>query len=75
MFDCYCGLWNSLSHGLSIFQEGKGDQKDTLKLETNAESSKVLSIFLLLFYTSIVFFSVMVELFMKFEVDVFLFQF
>ncbi|XP_059629137.1 ribosome biogenesis ATPase RIX7-like isoform X2 [Cornus florida] len=30
----------SLSHGLSIFQEGKSDGKDTLKLETNAESSK-----------------------------------
>ncbi|GFY83295.1 P-loop containing nucleoside triphosphate hydrolases superfamily protein [Actinidia rufa] len=30
----------SLSHGLSIFQEGKMCGKDTLKLETNAESSK-----------------------------------
>ncbi|KAF3432908.1 hypothetical protein FNV43_RR24010 [Rhamnella rubrinervis] len=30
----------SLSHGLSIFQEGKSDGKDTLKLETNAESAK-----------------------------------
>ncbi|XP_052187450.1 uncharacterized protein LOC127798146 [Diospyros lotus] len=30
----------SLSHGLSIFQEGKMGEKDTLKLETNAESSK-----------------------------------
>ncbi|PON96940.1 Spastin [Trema orientale] len=30
----------SLSHGLSIFQEGKSGEKDTLKLETNAESSK-----------------------------------
>ncbi|XP_022922147.1 ribosome biogenesis ATPase RIX7-like isoform X1 [Cucurbita moschata] len=31
----------SLSHGLSIFQEGNNEGKDTLKLETNAESSKV----------------------------------
>ncbi|KAJ6874774.1 hypothetical protein NC652_034472 [Populus alba x Populus x berolinensis] len=30
----------SLSHGLSIFQEGKSDGKDTLKLETNAEAGK-----------------------------------
>ncbi|KAK3007207.1 hypothetical protein RJ639_015916 [Escallonia herrerae] len=30
----------SLSHGLSFFQEGKGGDKDTLKLETNADSSK-----------------------------------
>ncbi|XVF09970.1 hypothetical protein REPUB_Repub07fG0143600 [Reevesia pubescens] len=30
----------SLSHGLNIFQEGKCCGKDTLKLETNAESSK-----------------------------------
>ncbi|KAL0542449.1 hypothetical protein IC582_022560 [Cucumis melo] len=30
----------SLSHGLSIFQEGNSEGKDTLKLETNAESSK-----------------------------------
>ncbi|CAH1445518.1 unnamed protein product [Lactuca virosa] len=30
----------SLSHGLSIFQEGYCGGKDTLKLETNAESSK-----------------------------------
>ncbi|KAH7538125.1 uncharacterized protein LOC107414667 [Ziziphus jujuba] len=30
----------SLSHGFSIFQEGKTDGKDTLKLEKNAESSK-----------------------------------
>ncbi|GLU21184.1 hypothetical protein SLE2022_373410 [Rubroshorea leprosula] len=30
----------SLSRGLSIFQEGKSDGKDTLKLETNAEPSK-----------------------------------
>ncbi|KAG6605750.1 ATPase family AAA domain-containing protein 1-A, partial [Cucurbita argyrosperma subsp. sororia] len=30
----------SLSHGLSIFQEGNNEGKDTLKLETNAESSK-----------------------------------
>lgn len=30
----------SLSVGLGIFQEGKGGEKDTLKLETNAESSK-----------------------------------
>uniref|UniRef100_A0A5B6Z5B9 AAA+ ATPase domain-containing protein n=1 Tax=Davidia involucrata TaxID=16924 RepID=A0A5B6Z5B9_DAVIN len=30
----------SLSHGLSIFQEGKSGGKDTIKLETNAESSK-----------------------------------
>ncbi|PON58241.1 Spastin [Parasponia andersonii] len=30
----------SLSHGLSKFQEGKSGEKDTLKLETNAESSK-----------------------------------
>ncbi|MBA0773633.1 hypothetical protein Gotri_008893, partial [Gossypium trilobum] len=33
-------VWNSLSHGLNIFQEGKSCGKDTLKLETNAESSK-----------------------------------
>lgn len=31
----------SLSHGLSIFQEGKFDGKDTLKLEANADASKV----------------------------------
>ncbi|KAL7183697.1 hypothetical protein ACSBR2_025974 [Camellia fascicularis] len=30
----------SLSHGLSIFQEGRRGRKDSLKLETNAESSK-----------------------------------
>lgn len=30
----------SLSVGLDIFQEGKSGEKDTLKLETNAESSK-----------------------------------
>ncbi|KAG2700573.1 hypothetical protein I3843_06G005100 [Carya illinoinensis] len=30
----------SLSHGLSIFQEGKSGGKDTLKVENNAESSK-----------------------------------
>ncbi|XP_011047745.1 PREDICTED: nuclear valosin-containing protein-like isoform X1 [Populus euphratica] len=30
----------SLSHGLSIFQEGKSDGKDTLKLEINAEAGK-----------------------------------
>ncbi|OVA16930.1 AAA+ ATPase domain [Macleaya cordata] len=30
----------SLSHGLSIFQEGKCDGKDTLKLEANADASK-----------------------------------
>ncbi|XWS50425.1 hypothetical protein CRYUN_Cryun12cG0086700 [Craigia yunnanensis] len=30
----------SLSHGLNIFQEGKDCGKDTLKLETNAESAK-----------------------------------
>ncbi|KAJ6687623.1 P-LOOP CONTAINING NUCLEOSIDE TRIPHOSPHATE HYDROLASES SUPERFAMILY PROTEIN [Salix koriyanagi] len=30
----------SLSHGLSIFQEGKSDGKDTLKLETNVEAGK-----------------------------------
>ncbi|KAL5567849.1 hypothetical protein UlMin_024424 [Ulmus minor] len=30
----------SLSHGLSIFQEGRSGGKDTLKLETNADSSK-----------------------------------
>ncbi|CAL5425117.1 unnamed protein product [Camellia sinensis] len=30
----------SLSHGLSIFQEGRTGRKDSLKLETNAESSK-----------------------------------
>uniref|UniRef100_A0A5B6Z5N2 AAA+ ATPase domain-containing protein n=1 Tax=Davidia involucrata TaxID=16924 RepID=A0A5B6Z5N2_DAVIN len=30
----------SLSHGLSIFQEGKSGGKDTIKLETNDESSK-----------------------------------
>ncbi|KAL8544153.1 hypothetical protein ACS0TY_004619 [Phlomoides rotata] len=31
---------NSLSHGLSIFQEGKSGGKDTLKMETNAECFK-----------------------------------
>ncbi|KAK6135137.1 hypothetical protein DH2020_031128 [Rehmannia glutinosa] len=31
---------NSLSHGLSIFQEGKSCGKDTLKMETNAECFK-----------------------------------
>ncbi|KAL5744726.1 hypothetical protein ACOSQ2_027842 [Xanthoceras sorbifolium] len=30
----------SLSHGLSIFQEGKSIGRDTLKLETNADGSK-----------------------------------
>ncbi|KAJ6376005.1 hypothetical protein OIU77_000889 [Salix suchowensis] len=30
----------SLSHGLSIFEEGKSDGKDTLKLENNAEAGK-----------------------------------
>ncbi|KAE8077797.1 hypothetical protein FH972_016325 [Carpinus fangiana] len=30
----------SLSHGVSVFQEGKSGGKDTLKMETNAESSK-----------------------------------
>lgn len=30
----------SLSHGLSIFHEGKGSNKDSIKLETNNESSK-----------------------------------
>lgn len=30
-----------MSHGLSIFQEGKKMRKDTLKLETNADGSKV----------------------------------
>ncbi|VVA11207.1 Hypothetical predicted protein [Prunus dulcis] len=30
----------SLSHGLSIFQEGKSGGKDSLKLETNADSNK-----------------------------------
>ncbi|XVE64308.1 hypothetical protein DITRI_Ditri07aG0090700 [Diplodiscus trichospermus] len=30
----------SLSHGLNIFQQGKSCGKDTLKLETNAESAK-----------------------------------
>ncbi|KAK1366541.1 putative cell division cycle ATPase [Heracleum sosnowskyi] len=32
----------SLSHGLSFFQEGKVSGKDTLKLETNAEANKRL---------------------------------
>ncbi|KAK4571403.1 hypothetical protein RGQ29_029998 [Quercus rubra] len=31
---------NSLSHGLSLFQEGESGGKDTLKLETNVDSSK-----------------------------------
>lgn len=31
---------NSLSHGLSIFEEGKSCGKDTLKLEAQAETSK-----------------------------------
>ncbi|XP_038708701.1 nuclear valosin-containing protein-like isoform X2 [Tripterygium wilfordii] len=31
---------NSLSHGLSIFQEGKSEGKDTLKLETNGDAGK-----------------------------------
>ncbi|KAK6925896.1 AAA ATPase, AAA+ lid domain [Dillenia turbinata] len=30
----------SLSHGFSIFQDGKNGRRDTLKMETNAESSK-----------------------------------
>ncbi|PKI52100.1 hypothetical protein CRG98_027516, partial [Punica granatum] len=30
----------SLSHGLNIFQEGKGGDKESLKMEQNAESSK-----------------------------------
>uniref|UniRef100_A0A0A0LJV7 AAA+ ATPase domain-containing protein n=1 Tax=Cucumis sativus TaxID=3659 RepID=A0A0A0LJV7_CUCSA len=33
-------LIDFLSHGLGIFQEGNSEGKDTLKLETNAESSK-----------------------------------
>lgn len=33
--------FGSLSHGLSIFQEGKSCDKDTLKMETNADNSKV----------------------------------
>lgn len=44
LFKCYVLillLWNSLSHGLSIFQEGKSSDKDTLKLEAQAEKSKV----------------------------------
>ncbi|XP_028102325.1 uncharacterized AAA domain-containing protein C24B10.10c-like isoform X1 [Camellia sinensis] len=32
--------FSSLSRGLSIFQEGRTGRKDSLKLETNAESSK-----------------------------------
>ncbi|CAH9070594.1 unnamed protein product [Cuscuta epithymum] len=32
----------SLSHGLSIFQEGKKGHRDSLKLETNAEKSDTL---------------------------------
>ncbi|WOG90817.1 hypothetical protein DCAR_0310063 [Daucus carota subsp. sativus] len=32
----------SLSHGLSFFQEGKNNDKDNFKLETNAEASKAL---------------------------------
>ncbi|KAI7991353.1 ATPase family AAA domain-containing protein 1-A [Camellia lanceoleosa] len=35
-----CILMNSLSHGLSIFQEERTGRKDSLKLETNAEPSK-----------------------------------
>lgn len=34
-------LSNSLSHGLSIFQEGKSDGKDSLKLEAQVGKSKV----------------------------------
>lgn len=37
---------NSLSHGLSIFQDGKMCGKETLKLETNGESSKVCFLYL-----------------------------
>ncbi|KAK6947854.1 ATPase, AAA-type, core [Dillenia turbinata] len=33
-------LWNSLSHGLSIFQDGKYCGKNNLKLEAHAEVSK-----------------------------------
>lgn len=35
-------MWNSLSHGLSIFQEGKYGGK----LETNVDSNKVFILFL-----------------------------
>jgi hypothetical protein len=36
---------------LSIFQEGKSDGKDTLKLETNAEAGKVSSMPDIVYYT------------------------
>lgn len=47
-------IWNSLSHGLSIFQEGKSGGKDSLKLETNADSNKV---FFFPFSSSVLLFS------------------
>ncbi|MCD7469479.1 hypothetical protein HAX54_008534 [Datura stramonium] len=31
---------NSLSHGLSVFQDGKSGCRDSLKMEANAELSK-----------------------------------
>ncbi|GMP71879.1 hypothetical protein CsSME_00030129 [Camellia sinensis var. sinensis] len=38
-------LSSSLSHGLSIFQEGKSSSKDTLKLEAQTEPSMVVHMF------------------------------
>lgn len=37
--------WNSLSHGLSIFQVSKLGDKNTLKLEANAGAVKVCLFF------------------------------
>lgn len=42
LFDkCISLSWNSLSHGLSIFQEGKLEEKGAQKLEGSIQSAKV----------------------------------
>ena len=42
----HLGSWNSLSHGLGVFQQGKYVGKETLKLESRTDASKVPYIFL-----------------------------
>lgn len=44
-FVLWCVSYNSLSHGLSIFQESRRSGEDTLKLEANVESGKVFLVF------------------------------
>lgn len=41
----YLCLGYSLSHGLNIFQRGKSCNRDTMKLEAQAEKSKVGGLF------------------------------